>query len=227
MDHYQTTELTVEKYLLDELTLEEREQFEEHFFGCHECAVDLRATDAFITAAKHEFTINPIGKTGIGTISNKRPSVSSWPSAVAWFALAASLLVMTYQNVMVFPNLRNQVAALNVPEVLPSLSLVGGNSRGGQLPVAEISATRPFLLQVDIPTQDRFSSYTCLWYSPSGSLSWRTEVSARAAQDTVLIRVPSPGGTAGVYTLAVQGNMDRGGTPVDLAHYRFALKGHE
>jgi Putative zinc-finger len=227
MDHSQATQSTVvEKYLLDELAPEEREQFEEHFFDCQECAVDLRATDAFITAAKHELAINPVAKTGIET-SNKRAPFSSWPSTVAWFALAASLLVMAYQNVMVFPNLRNQVAELRAPEILPSLSLVGGNSRGGQLPAAEISATRPFLLQVDIPTQDRFSSYTCLWYSPTGTLSWRTEVSAQAAKDTVLIRVPSSGGAAGVYTLAVQGNMDRGGTPVDLAHYRFTLKGDE
>jgi hypothetical protein len=226
MDHNQATQLTVEKYLLDELTPGEREQFEEHFFDCQECAVDVRATDAFIAAAKHEFTVNPIAKTGIGN-SNKRPLALSWPSAVAWLALAASLLVMAYQNVMVFPNLRNQVAELKAPEVLPSLSLVGGNSRGGQLPVAEISASRPFLLQVDIPTQDRFSSYTCLWYSPSGSVSWRTEVSAQAAKDTVLIRVPSTDGAAGLYTLAVQGNEDRGGSPVDLAHYRFTLRGRE
>jgi hypothetical protein len=55
-------------------------------------------------------------------------------------------------------------------------------------------------LLVDIPTEDRFSSYTCLLYSPSGSLSWRVEVSPQQAKDTVSIRVPSAGqGVRGVH----------------------------
>jgi hypothetical protein len=227
MDHDQATQLTaVEKYLLDELTPEAREEFEEHFFDCQECAVDLRATDAFITAAKQEFRRNPVPKTGAGNIS-KRPFALFWPSAIAWFALAASLLVIVYQNVIVFPHLENQIAELKAPEILPSISLVGGNSRGGQLPAAQVDSARPFLLQLDIPTQDRFLSYTCLLYSPSGSLSWKVEVSAQSAKDTVLIRVPSSGGQSGEYTLTVQGNTDRGATSVALAHYRFALKGHQ
>ena len=53
MDHHQATQLTaVEKYLLDELTPELRDEFEEHFFDCQECATDLRATAGFIDAAK-------------------------------------------------------------------------------------------------------------------------------------------------------------------------------
>jgi hypothetical protein len=227
MEHYQATQLTaVEKYLLDELTPEAREEFEEHFFDCQECAVDLRATDAFITAAKHEFTTHPIPIAVAGN-SRKRALASCWVSAVAWSALAASLLVIAYQNVMVFPQLKNQIAELKAPEILPAISLVSGNSRGGQHPAAEIDAARPFLLQLDIPTQDRFSSYTCLLYSPSGSLSWRTEVSVQAAKDTVLLRVPPSGGPAGEYTLAIQGNLSGGGTPVDLARFPFTLTGHQ
>ena len=227
MDHQQATQLTaVEKYLLDELTPEAREEFEEHFFDCEECALDLRATDSFITVARQEFKTNPVPKNSAAP-GRKRPQASFWPSGIAWFALAASLLVIAYQNVMVFPQLKSQIAELKGPEILPSLSLVGGNSRGGPLPVGAVNARQPFLLQLDIPTQDRFSSYTCLLYAPSGSLAWRLEVSAQEAKDTVLVRVPSSGGPAGEYTLAVQGNQGGGGGPVDLAHYRFALQDHE
>ena len=60
MDHNQATQLTaVEKYLLDELPPEVRDEFEEHFFDCQECATDLRATAGFIDAAKREFKVNP------------------------------------------------------------------------------------------------------------------------------------------------------------------------
>ena len=61
MDHHQATQLTaVEKYLLEELAPELRDEFEEHFFDCQECATDLRATAGFIDAAKREFKVNPV-----------------------------------------------------------------------------------------------------------------------------------------------------------------------
>jgi hypothetical protein len=36
------SKLSAERYVLDELTAEERAQFEEHFFVCNECAQDVR-----------------------------------------------------------------------------------------------------------------------------------------------------------------------------------------
>jgi hypothetical protein len=221
MDHDQITQhLTVERYLLDELTPEVRDEFEEHFFDCPECATDLRATAAFMDAAKREFKIHPVPKPG-GESKGKSFFASAWPSALVWSALAASLLVIAYQNMIVFPHFRTEISELRAPEILPAISLVGGNSRGGQIPAGTVGHTQPFLLQLDIPTQDRFSSYSCLLYAPSGSLVWRTEVSAQSARDTVSIRVPSLGTQAGKYTLAVKGNL--AGSSVDLARYPFAL----
>jgi hypothetical protein len=220
MDHNHITQhLTVERYLLDELTPEGRDEFEEHFFDCQECAIDLRATSAFMDAARREFKIHPVPKSG----ENRGKSffASAWPSAVVWSALAASLLVIAYQNMIVFPHFRTEISELKAPEILPAISLVGGNSRGGQIPAGTVGNSRPFLLQLDIPTQDRFSSYTCLLYAPSGALAWRTEVSAQSARDTVSIRVPSVDKQSGEYTLAVQGNL--AGPSVDLARYRFVL----
>lgn len=225
MDHNQSTDLmAVEKYLLEELTPEERDQFEEHFFDCQECAADLRETAAFMAAARQEFRANPVPKPGRAD-KGKSFSASFWPSALVWSALAASLLVVAYQNVVVFPRFKTEVAELKAPEILPVISLVGGNSRGDQTPTATAAAAHPFLLSLDIPTQDRFSSYTCLLYSPSGTLAWRVEVSPQAARDTVSIRVPSTDKLPGEYTLAVQGNL--AGTSVDLAHYKFALNAHD
>jgi hypothetical protein len=221
MDHNQITQhLTVERYLLDELTPEVRDEFEEHFFDCQECATDLRATAAFMDVARREFKIHPVPKPG-GESKGKSLFASAWPSALVWSALAASLLVIAYQNMIVFPHFRTEISELKAPEILPAISLVGGNSRGGQIPAGTVGNSRPFLLQLDIPTQDRFSGYTCLLYAPSGSLVWTAEVSAQSARDTVSIRVPAADRPPGEYTLAVQGNL--AGSSVDLARYRFAL----
>jgi Putative zinc-finger len=225
MDHNQSANLmAIEKYLLEELTPEQRDEFEEHFFDCEECATDLQATAVFMAAARQEFKVHPVPKPGNGARS-KSFSASFWPTALVWSALAASLLLVAYQNLVVFPHFRTEIAELKAPEILPVISLVGGNSRGDQTPTATAAATRPFLLSLDIPTQDRFTSYTCLLYSPSGTPAWRVEVSPQAARDTVSIRVPSTERLPGEYTLAVQGNL--AGTSVDLAHYKFALTSHD
>ena len=53
MDHSQAVEqMAAERYLLNELTPEAREAFEEHVFDCHECAMDIRAAAAFVDEAK-------------------------------------------------------------------------------------------------------------------------------------------------------------------------------
>jgi hypothetical protein len=221
MDHQLATQLmAVEKYLLQELAPEVRDQFEEHFFDCQECATDLGATVAFMEAAKREFRLNPVPKPA--SVPKAKSVLASLRPVIAWSALAASLLVIAYQNVVVYPHFKSEIAELKAPEILPSVSLVNGNSRGGQVPAVTVGAGRPFLLLLDIPTQDGFSSYTCLLYSPSGSLSWRVDVSPQLAKDTVSVHVPSADRSPGDYTLVVQGKTDRGA--VDLQRYRFTLK---
>src|SRR5580704_6048204 len=53
MDHSESIRLmAAEKYLLGELAPELREQFEEHFFDCQECALDVRAGAALVEHSK-------------------------------------------------------------------------------------------------------------------------------------------------------------------------------
>jgi hypothetical protein len=226
MDHQAAIQSTaVEKYLLNEMSSPECDAFEEHYFDCPECAADLRATAAFLDAAKEELKAAPATVPKLEAAGKPR-SVLQWKPVLAWTALAASLLVTAYQNIVVYPHLAREVAQLKTPEILPSLSLVSGNSRGAEAPSIAMSKGQPFLLLVDIPTQDRFLSYTCSLYSPSGVPVWHVQVSSQEAKDTVSIRVPAIEKVAGTYTLLVQGDPDRAsvGPLVDLAHYHFALK---
>ena len=45
-----------EKYLLNELGSEARDEFEEHYFDCPECAFDVRAGSVFVERAKSLLT---------------------------------------------------------------------------------------------------------------------------------------------------------------------------
>ena len=53
MDHSESIRLmAAEKYLLGELTPDLQEKFEEHFFECQECALDVRAGAALVEHSK-------------------------------------------------------------------------------------------------------------------------------------------------------------------------------
>jgi len=228
MDHQSAIQLmAVEKYVLNELPPALRDEFEEHFFDCQECAFDLRATATFLDLAKNELAKPALVAVPVSKTVKKLPLSFLWRPAFAIPALAAALLVIAYQNIVVYPHLSSQVAELHAPQVLPVVSLVAGNSRGeGEVTATTVRDGQPFLLNVDIPTRDRFSSYTCSLYSPSGSLVWHTQISAQQAKDTVSIRVPAIDRIEGSYTLFVQGNPDRDqtGASADLAKYHFVLK---
>ena len=226
MNHLDATQaMAVEKYVLNELTPELRAEFEEHYFECAECAMDLRATTAFLDAAKAEFKAASAAKLLPVSAAKKRGSWL-WRPAFVVPALAACLLFMVYQNAVVVPRLHQQIAQFNAPEIVPSVSLIGGNSRGGAIPSMTVPAGHPFLLLMDIPTRDRFSAYTCSLYSPAGKLAWQVQVSAQQAKDTVSITVPAADRIDGKYSLHVQGNTSPSSpeTPIDLARYSFVLK---
>ena len=55
MEHQEAIRLgAVEKYLLGELPTPQRDEFEEHFFDCRECAAELRMTANFLGIAREE-----------------------------------------------------------------------------------------------------------------------------------------------------------------------------
>ena len=56
MDHNEAVRMqAVEKYILGELTPLLRAQFEEHYFDCADCALNLRSGVAFAAASRQYF----------------------------------------------------------------------------------------------------------------------------------------------------------------------------
>ena len=115
MNHQDATQsMAVEKYALNELSPDLRDEFEEHYFECQECALDVRATTAFLDAARAEFmaaVAEPLpGKTV------KKQAAWIWRPLFVVPALAACLLFIAYQNAVVFPPLHQQMTQSNAPE---------------------------------------------------------------------------------------------------------------
>jgi hypothetical protein len=228
MDHQQAIRLgAVEKYLLDELEPAHRIEFEEHFFGCPECATDLRMTSEFLVIARKELGHATMG---ITPRTLKRSWIELfWRPALLAPALALFLGVIAYQNLVVLPRFNREIAQLRRPGVVAPISLIGGNSRGVASPVPSGSAGQPFLLSLDIPTAQQYSSYVCVLIDSSGTVVLRVPVSAVQAQDTVSINVPAGNLHPGHYLLIVQGAKTQGQSEsgetqaTELARYRFNL----
>ncbi|HVW76103.1 MAG TPA: zf-HC2 domain-containing protein [Alloacidobacterium sp.] len=226
MDHTEAVnQYAVEKYLLGELSPEVRDAFEEHYFGCEECAADLRAAAVFIAQAKKELA-RPDIISMPAPATKEKGKLFHFPAilrpAFAVPAMAAMLAIIAFQNVVTVPHLRQEASIASQPQILPSVNLVDGGSRGAEIRTVAATAHQPFLLFVDVPTESRFTGYLCALYSPSGKMVWQITVTPSQAINTLPIQVPADNAEAGVNTLVVQGISSE--APVELVKYRFLLQ---
>src|SRR5512147_716965 len=108
MDHSEAIELrAVERYLLGELTAEQRDQFEEHFFGCLECAGDVRCGAALIDNARHVLKHEPAPMQTVLAPSRSGRGWFGWLQPAWGFAAAMVLVgVLSYQNLVTIPALK-------------------------------------------------------------------------------------------------------------------------
>ena len=104
MDHeVALTSHAVERYLLGEMPSSERDQFEEHYFACTECAAEIRSASATLRDMKQALReVGPDRKASSpGWLSWLRPQV-----LVPTFAALSLAVVVGYQNSVVIPDLK-------------------------------------------------------------------------------------------------------------------------
>ena len=206
MDHdVVVREKTTERYLLGELAPEERARFEEHFFDCPECALDVRAGALFVEQSKIVLAKEnePVAAgSPVPAPNSVRPGWFTWPRpAFAVPAMVLLLAVIGYQNLVTYPHLQQ---AANSPRVLPWASVnVGTWGSGG--PVISIHPGEGFLLFVRIPPDGSYSYYVADLYNPAGKIEWSLIIPASSAQDQWPVQVPGANRAAGSYILVVRG----------------------
>jgi hypothetical protein len=228
MNHHEAVrQAAVEKYLLSEMLPAERDEFEEHYFGCRDCAADLRATAAFLDEVNKE--LGREAAAGRSTpkfvpVGSRSWAAFLWRPAFVAPAFALLLVIIVYQNFPGSARVAGETARMGLPEILPTLSLIGAGSRGGPIPVLTASKGQPALVLVDIPAAEQFSRYDCALLAPGGAALWRVSIAPEQARDTVSIRIPAEHWERGDYTLLVQGfAADAPESPVKVATYRFTV----
>jgi hypothetical protein len=206
MDHEVVARQKItERYLLNELDSDTRDQFEEHFFDCSACAFDVRAGSAFVEQSKVV-----LAEGAEAPVAVPVPAKSGWflwlRPAFAMPALVLLLAVVGYQNLVTYPRMKQ---ALDHPQVLPWASVNVGTF-GATGPEITTAPGKGFLVFVRIPPQSGYSLYTADLYNPAGKLEWSLTIPATATQDQWPIAVPGADRQAGTYTLVVHGTTTAG-----------------
>jgi Putative zinc-finger len=202
MDHSEALRLqAAEKYILGELSPKLREEYEEHYFECEECASDVRAVAVFGDGARELFR----KESG----PQKRVHIGGWFAwlrpAIAAPALAALLLVVCYQSFVTIPKLRRAEALPAAAQSADFVSLIGANSRAEGTKRFSIHRDRLAILEVDVPTSGEFASYLCQLRDASGRTIYEHHVSAADAKSTVHLILPKGALQAGEHSLAIIG----------------------
>lgn len=226
MDHQEAVRTkAAEQYLLGELPTAIRDEFEEHFMTCGECATDIRAGAAFVGNIKDAFE-RETAPEAAKVRPERRDSwiVALFRPSIAAPAFAILLAVIAYQGLVTIPRIRSASSGATTPVSIPSFSLLSGSSRGeASVPVAVVH-DHPFGLYVDIPPQPEFPVYTLDVESAGGASEFSLPVSAAQARNTVEVFVPAGRLKPGDYEMVIRGAQSQGNSGTEIGRLRFSLK---
>lgn len=224
MDHHDAIQLqTAVKYVLGELSPVQREEYEEHYFDCAECAVDIKALATFADTTREvlrQERDNEFAK-------NLVPARAGWLrwlqpiAAVPAFAALLLMLIIAYQNTVTIPQLKNTPSRA-VAEIYGQTFLIQpsdtrrGNEAAANEATLDVRPNEGFLLQLDFTPSSTFPAYLCQLQDASGRVLQQVRVPGEKANQELL--VPVQAGLlprSGKYSLVFLGADPVGGKTVN------------
>ena len=217
-------EMATQRYLLEELSPEEKDSFEEHMFDCQECAMDVRSAMAFLSEAKAQLPevtrASAEGKEPVAAPHGREeePKTRWWSRwaipvlrpAIAMPAFAVLLGVIAYQNFSTIPSLRS---AATQPRILPWNSL-RIETRGGESIEVRADRRQGAVVLIVVSRQPAYVSYVVDLYDLQGRKFWTQTVTAAGDNDggaeTLSLLIPGEGLEQGQYTLNLAGISPQG-----------------
>ena len=199
--------LAAERYLLDEMSRDERNAFEDHFFGCDACAGDMRAAASMAQGAR-------VGFAGGAAAAPLRHPAWYRSALIPWAAAATLALVAGYQAAVLVPSLRRTAPLALTPVTLHPAS------RGAEAIVPIDRAGGAVTLAIDGIESDK---KTVLWTltTSEGRTVTSGEALTPAPGAPVLLLMPAWTLTDAMhYILAFRDAADAGRS---LGEYRFAV----
>lgn len=231
MDHQEAARLQlIERYLLDELSSVQRDEFEAHLFVCPQCSEELRAAAILVDNARSVFREEDRRPPGAPAAGARHHAIGSAPgffkkfgalirvpALVPTLAAAALLAVVSYQNLVQIPGLRNDLEAALAPRAVPAFALLPV-TRGGEQVVSAPPGAKSVILTFDLAAPSA-EGYVCAFIDESG-LEWLSlKETAAPGTDMLTLQLDPARIPAGRHMLIV-----RTGNGQELSRFRFAFK---
>lgn len=235
MDHQTAIRIdAAERYCARELTPEERDAFEEHFFECAECAEEVHFEQVFAANTRAVLLEESDQPEHVLVPRWEAPRPSYVPESIPWYRRLtnwpvlvpslsfnfALLAFVFYQSGKVIPALEHQVTRLSTPQlasVVTIPTIVRGDVKVIQIPqsagnvVLSFGITRPF------------PKYEWQILDESGSVRLSgSQPAPPAASDELALSLPVFSLAPGVYTATVRG-LD-GSERLELGHSRIRVQ---
>ena len=211
-----------ERYLLHELEEPSRDEFEEHFFQCSECALDIRTASEFVETSKI-ILAQPSEERVSGWSTLRKRNSFSW---LGWLqpqfaasALAILIAVVGYQNLVTLPRMES---ALRQPQALPWAAVAVG-TWGSAGPTITVQQGKGFLLFVRTPPDGAYTRYIADLYNPAGGLEYSLPISGTSIEDQWPVFIPGANRESGSYRISLRGVTASGETK-DVGSAPFTLQ---
>jgi len=201
-----------ERYLLGEMSADEREVYEDHYFSCEACGNELSATVAFVDNARaalaQPFRASTVDRADRSQVEG-RAREGGWrrlfaaPQGLVPVLSAAVVLlvaVVSYQGLAIIPDLREQLAVRDAPQAVPTVALRSA-ARGSGTRLLVNSTDTFAVLQADVLPENVVKSYTAVLAAADGREQFRTSVVAPEMGMPVTLLVPVRELAPGNYTL--------------------------
>jgi hypothetical protein len=212
-----------ERYLLGELSPEERDEFEAHFFECAACGEEVKSADLFIEGLREALAEKPVAPRAANEEKEGKGNWWTWLStfrpAFAYAALAA-VLVISAESYWIF-RMRGDLAEAAAPRLLAS-AVLRPETRGEPTRVYA-PAGAPVLLTFDVVAPHSFSRYLLRIETAAGEKVLELAGAAPPAEKPVSLSLPGGRLAPGRYTMTVNGIAAAGQTADQLGRYHFEV----
>jgi hypothetical protein len=204
-----------ERYLLGEMSPEERDDYEAHYFSCEVCGHDLSVTAAFVANARVALTAPAparVDQRDTGGSAAWSGGGNRWgrlfaTSQVLVPALGVAVVVLAalagYQRLAVIPELRQQLAEREAAQAVPTVALRSAARGAG--PRLQVSPSDAFaVLQADVFAERAVTTYIATLVNADDREQFRTSLDAPEIGMPVTLLIPVRDLAPGEYTLIFQ-----------------------
>ena len=227
MDHHEAIQLQAAvKYVLGELSPVQREEYEEHYFECAECAIDLKALATLTDTTREVLRQEKANQLALDPV----PALGRW---LRWFqpitaipAFAALLLIIAYQNTVTIPQAREEASSGAAQLFVSSHSPKMAVTRCSEEVKLSVRPNESLPLKFDFTPKTSFDAYLCRLQDRSGRSVLQVRVPGSFTNKELNLVVPANLVKPGQYTLVFTGEPESKGQPAqeEVLRLSFAIE---